>query len=135
VRRPSTDALLLFVLLVARARIDTLAEWAAIPTDMLQADVARLVGRWWPPASLSLLADRQTTDPVTLLLISLAFGFFLIYLVVDALKERLAEAMVYRLKLGLTWAIILTLVFGQTVYPRRGCDSNRSDHRVSVGWG
>jgi hypothetical protein len=114
VRRPSTDSLLLFVLLVARARIDTLALWAAIPTDMLQADVARLVGGWWPASSLALLADRQTTDPVTLLLISLSFGLFLVYLLVDAFGERLSERTLFGIKMGLVCAIILLLVFGQT---------------------
>jgi hypothetical protein len=115
VRRPSFDTLLLFVLLVARARIDTLAEWATIPTDMLQADVARLVGDWWPASGLVLLADRQTTDPVTLILISLAFGLFLLYLVIDALGERLEATTVYRIKMGLVYAIVVVLVFGQTV--------------------
>jgi hypothetical protein len=114
VRRPSIDTLLLFVLLVARVRIDTLAEWAAIPTDMLQADVARLVGGWWPTSSLALLADRQTTDPVTLLLISLAFGLFLVYLLVDAFGNHLSEWTEFGIKMGLVCAIILLLVFGQT---------------------
>ena len=113
-RRPSTDSLLLFVLLVARVRIDTLAQWAALPTEMLQADVARLVGGWWPSASLVLLADRQTSDPVTLLLISLAFGLFLIYLLVDALGGRSSERTVFWIKMGLVCAIIVLLVFGQT---------------------
>lgn len=113
--RPSFDTLLLFILLVARARIDTLAEWAVIPTDMLQADVARLVGNWWPASSLALLADRQEADPVTLLLISLAFGLFLVYLLVDVLGERLRATIAFRIKMGLVWAIVLVLVFGQTV--------------------
>jgi hypothetical protein len=112
VRRPSSDSLLLFILLVARARIDTLAEWAAIPTDMLQADVARLFGGSWP--GLTLLADRQTSDPLTLLLISLAFGLCLVYLLVDMLAERLAATMLFRIKMGLIYAIILILVFGQS---------------------
>jgi hypothetical protein len=102
------------VLLVARARIDTLALWAAIPTDMLQADVARLVGGWWPASSLALLADRQTTDPVTLLLISLAFGLFLIYLLLDAFGGTLSQRLLFGIKMALLCAIILLLVFGQT---------------------
>jgi hypothetical protein len=114
VRRPSTDSLLLFVLLVARARIDTLAQWAAIPTEMLQADVAWLVGGWWPASSMALLADRQTSDPVTLLLISLAFGLFLVYLLVDAFGGRLSKGVEFGIKMGLVYAIILLLVFGQT---------------------
>ncbi len=114
-RRPSFDTLLLFILLVARARIDTLAEWAAIPTDMLHGDVARLVGDWWPGTGLALLADRQTTDPVTLLLISLAFALFLVYLIIDLLSQRLGETGAFRAKMGLAYAIIGLLVFGQTV--------------------
>ena len=114
-RRPSIDTLLLFVLLVARVRIDTLAQWAAIPTEMLQADVARLVGDWWPASSLALLADRQTTDPVTLVFISLSFGLLLVFLVIDAFGQRLEATTVYRLKMGLVYAIVVLLVFGQTV--------------------
>jgi len=114
VQRPSGDALLLWLLLIARVRVDTLAEWAAIPTAMLQRDVARLVGDWLPASSLALLADRQTTDPVTLVLISLAFGGGLFYLVVDALRGRLADRLVQRLKLAALCLIIALLVFGQT---------------------
>jgi hypothetical protein len=106
--------LLLFILLVARVRIDTLAQWAAIPTDMLQADVARLVGDWWPASSLALLSDLQPTDPVTLLLISLAFGFCLVYLLLDMLGERWSATTIYRIKMGLVYVMIALLVFGQT---------------------
>jgi hypothetical protein len=115
VRKPSNGTLLLFVLLVARVRIDTLVEWAAIPTAMLQADVARLVGSLWPVSGMTLLADRQTTDPVTLTLISLAFGLFFIYLLVDMLGERWAAVTVYRVKMGLVVGLIIVLVFGQTI--------------------
>jgi hypothetical protein len=115
VGRLSKDTLLLFVLLIARARIDTLVEWAAIPTAMLQADVARLLGGVWPASGLALLADRQTTDPATLILISLAFGLFLVYLLVDLLSERWTAATVLRIKLGLVVAIVVVLVFGQTL--------------------
>ena len=114
-RKPSNGTLLLFVLLVARVRIDTLVEWAAIPTAMLQADVARLVGSLWPVSGMTLLADRQTTDPVTLTLISLAFGLFFIYLLVDMLSERWAAVTVYRVKMGLVVGLIIVLVFGQTI--------------------
>jgi hypothetical protein len=106
--------LLLFILLVARVRIDTLAQWAAIPTDMLQADVARLVGDWWPASSLALLSDRQPTDPVTLLLISLAFGICLVYLLLDMLGERWSATTTYRIKMGLVYTLIVLVVFGQT---------------------
>jgi hypothetical protein len=113
--RLSKDTLLLFVLLIARVRIDTLVEWAAIPTAMLQADAARLLGSIWPASGLALLADRQTTDPATLILISLAFGLFLAYLLVDILAERWTAATVLRIKLGLVVAVVVVLVFGQTL--------------------
>ncbi len=114
-RRPSNDVLLLFVLLLARVRIDTLAEWAAIPTDMLQNDVARLLRGFWPSSGLVLLADRQTTDPVTLVLTSLSFGLFFVYLAADAFRDWLSDTAVYRLKMGLLGAIVVVLVLGQTV--------------------
>ncbi|MGQ9794012.1 MAG: hypothetical protein ACUVSF_10065 [Anaerolineae bacterium] len=111
--RPSGDALLLFILLVARVRIDTLAEWAAIPTSMLHRDVATLLDGIMPASSLALLSDRQTTDPVTLLLISIAFGLFLIYLIVDWFRERLSPQAMFQIKLPLVCLIIGILVFGQ----------------------
>jgi hypothetical protein len=79
----SFDVLLLFVLLLSRVRIDTLAEWAAIPSDMLHSDVVRLLGGILSPSALTLLSDKQTTDPVTLLLISVAFACFLVYVFID----------------------------------------------------
>ena len=115
VQRPSGDALILFVLLVARARIDTLAEWAAIPTAMLQRDVARLLDGLLPNQGMTLLADRQPNDPATLLLISLAFAFLLVYLIVDMLRDRLAANTTHRIKMGLVIAIVGALVFGQTM--------------------
>lgn len=111
--RPSWDAFLLFILLVARVRIDTLAEWAAIPTSMLHRDVATLLEGIVPAHSLTLLSDKQTTDPVTLLLISVAFGLFLIYLVVDWLRDLLSPPAIFRIKLVLVCLIIGILVFGQ----------------------
>ncbi|PWH20919.1 MAG: hypothetical protein DDG58_00195 [Ardenticatenia bacterium] len=103
----------MFALLIARVRIDTLAEWAAIPTSMLHRDVATLLNNVVPAQSLALLSDRQTTDPVTLLLISVAFGLFLIYLVVDWLRECLWPRMIFRIKLALVYLIVGILVFGQ----------------------
>lgn len=111
--RPSGDAFLLFVLLVARVRIDTLAEWAAIPTSMLHRDVATLLDGIVPAHSLTLLSDKQTTDPVTLLLISVAFGLFLVYLVVDWLRDFLSSPVTFRIKRALVCLVIGILVFGQ----------------------
>jgi len=76
-------------------------------------DVRRLVGGWWPAGSLDLLAD-WLSDPVTLVLISLALGLTGLYFVVDAAADLLGEQPTYRLKMGLVYAIILVLVFGKT---------------------
>jgi hypothetical protein len=113
--RLSFDVVLLFVLLLSRVRIDTLAEWAAIPSAMLHADVARLLQGVLSPSALTLLSDRQTTDPVTLLLISLSFGCFLLYAMVDLVRARLTNGTVQAIKMVLVSAIIALLVIGQTV--------------------
>ncbi len=110
--KKSFDLLILFVLVIARVRIDTLAAGLVLPQR--HEDVRRLVGGWWPAASLELLAD-WLTDPVTLSLISVAFGLVVLYVVTDAAADVLAETVTYRLKLGLIYAIILVLVFGQSL--------------------
>ena len=105
------DVLLLFLLVMARVRIDTLAAGLVLPQR--HDDVRRLVGSWWPAASLDLLAD-WLTDPVSLTLISLAFGLTVLYFVSDAAADLLGQTPTYRLKLGLIYAIVVVLVFGQT---------------------
>lgn len=108
----SLDALLLAVLLVARVRIDTLAE-LVLPTR--HQDVARhpLLGALLPARGMQLLAD-WLSDPLTLILVSLAFGALLLYLAVDALADRWSEARTYRIKLFLIWAIVIFTVFAPT---------------------
>lgn len=105
--KKSLDVLILFILVIARVRIDTLADMVL---PQRHEDVRRLVGTWWPAASLDLLAD-WLSDPVTLMLISVAFGLTVLYFIVDvAFNERWA----YPLKLGLIYLIIIVLVFGKT---------------------
>lgn len=108
--KKSFDVLVLFVLVIARIRIDTLAD---LVLPQRHEDVRRLVGDWWPPASLDLLAD-WLSDPVTLVLVSLALGLTGLYFVVDAATDLLGRRSTYRLKLGLLYAIIVVLVFGKT---------------------
>jgi hypothetical protein len=110
--KKSFDVLILFVLVIARVRIDTLAAGLVLPQR--HEDVRRLVGGWWPAASLDLLAD-WLTDPVTLVLIGVAFGLLILYLVADVLADVLGATVTCRLKLGLIYAIILVLVFGQSL--------------------
>ena len=108
--RKSIDALLLFILVIARIRIDTLAD---LVLPQRHEDVRRLVANWWPEASLALLSD-WLSDPVTQILVSLAFGLTLLYMAVDAAEPRLGHPTTYRLKLGLIYAIIIVLVLGKT---------------------
>ena len=77
------DALLLAILVIARIRIDTLAEAAVLP--LRQNDVARhpWLGHLLPPEGARLLAQQQLTDPIGLLLIVGAIGGLLVYLLVD----------------------------------------------------
>ena len=108
--KKSFDLLVLFVLVMARVRIDTLAD---LVLPQRHQDVRRLVADWWPVTSLDLLAD-WLSDPVTLTLVSLAFGLTVVYFVVDAASDLLGERRTYLFKLGLIYAIVIVLVFGKT---------------------
>ena len=107
--RPRLDALLLAVLVVARIRIDTLAEGVALP--LRQNDIARhpLLGALLPSQAMTLLAQQQLVDPIGLLLIVAALGCLLLYLISG--EFRWSEGTAYRVKLALVWAIVLLTVF------------------------
>lgn len=108
--KKSLDVLILFALVIARVRIDTLAD-GVLP--FRHEDVQRLVGGWWPAWSLQLLAHPET-DPVSMMLIVTAFGLLGVYLVVDFLGSERQARLVHLLKLTLIYAIIGLLVFGKT---------------------
>lgn len=103
------DALLLAVLVLARIRIDTLAEAAVLP--LRQNDVARhpWLGHLLSPEAMKLLAQQQLVDPVGLLLIAGAIGCLLIYLLVDEFAPGSRRQ--YWAKMALLWVILLTTVF------------------------
>ncbi len=109
-RRPPADALFLFLLLIARVRIDTLADMV-LPTR--HQDVARhpLLGHILSPKGMKLLAD-WLTDPISLVLISIAFGLALLYVLI---ATGSGEDGAYRTKLALVWLIALVIVFAPTV--------------------
>ncbi len=109
--KKSLDVLLLFVLVIARVRIDTLAD---LVLPQRHEDVRRLVGSWWPVGSLDLLAD-WLSDPVTLILVSIAFGLTLLYVVTDVASNFLSEHRTFQLKLGLIYTIIVVLVFSKSL--------------------
>ena len=107
------DALLLGVLMVARLRIDTLAEAAVLPTRL--ADVARhpWLGHLLPKQAMDLLAQQGWTDPIGLLLIVAALACMLAYLLVSEFVR--AERSRYRARLALIWAIVLLAVCAPSV--------------------
>lgn len=107
------DALVLAVLVLARIRIDTLAEAAVLP--LRQADVARhsWLGQLLPPQAASLLAQQQLVDPVGLLLIVAALGCLLVYLLLSEFIR--GERLRYWISLVLIWAIVLLTVFAPSL--------------------
>ena len=108
--KKSFDVLIVFVLVIARIRSDTLAD-LVLPDR--HEDVRRLVEAWWPAWSLDLLAHPET-DPVSMMLIAIAVGMLATYLIVDIFSgERQIRA--YRLKLVLIYGLIALLVIGKTI--------------------
>ncbi len=102
------DALVLAVLVVARIRIDTLAEAAVLP--LRQADVARhpWLSQLLPSQAATLLAQQQLVDPIGLLLIVAALGCLLAYLLIAEFVS--GERLRYWISLVLIWAIVLLTV-------------------------
>ncbi len=104
--RKSLDTLLLFILVIARVEIDSLAD--NVLPDRL-ADARNLVSGWWSAASLNRL-DHPQTDPVTMMLWVGAFGLLAIYVLVAMGRAEKT----HRLKLILLYGIIGFLVVGKT---------------------
>jgi hypothetical protein len=98
---------------LARIRIDTLAEAAVLP--LRQQDVARhpFLGRLLGEEAMTLLAQQQLVDPIGLLLIVTAIGLLLVYLLVhEFVPPGVAR---YRIGLVLIWAILLATVFAPSL--------------------
>ena len=112
---PRLDALLLAVLLIARLRIDTLAEAVGVPLHM--NDVARqpLLGHLLSDRAMQLLAQQGLADPIGLLLIVAALACLGLYLFVDELRQGEKAAGAYRVKLLLIWVILLLTVFAPSI--------------------
>ncbi len=110
--KKSLDVLIVFVLVIARVRIDTLADIVAFPER--HQDVRQLVGGWWPAWSLELLAHPES-DPVSMLLIVTGFGLLILYLLVDIFSDKPEARTPHRLKLVLLYSIIALLIIGKTL--------------------
>jgi hypothetical protein len=109
----SFDTVLLFILTIARVRIDTMA---ALATPDRQADLAKvpLLSALLPDKSLELLHD-WLVDPYSLLLIAIAFGALMVYAILDVLRDRFNDVKVQRAKLALVWLIVVSTVVAQSV--------------------
>ncbi len=109
-KKRSLDVVLLFVLVIARVRIDTLVDALVAPRPVETLQRVPLLGSLLPPRSLDLLQNWMI-DPYSLLLITLTFGLLTAYLVLEALRDYLAEETLYHLK----WVLILCLVLSTLV--------------------
>jgi 4-amino-4-deoxy-L-arabinose transferase-like glycosyltransferase len=109
----SFDTVLLFILTIARVRIDTMA---ALATPNRQADLAKVpsLSALLPEKSLELLHD-WLVDPYSLLLITIAFGALMVYALLDVLRDRFNDVKVYWAKLALVWLIVVSTVVAQSV--------------------
>ena len=114
-QRPvSPDALVLVVLVLARLRIDTLADLVAPRPEetirRLPVIGGLLSSRAWE------LMRNWLTDPLSLLLITLSLALLGLYLLVDGLRARLRPGTAFALKLALVFAIIASTVFAQSLF-------------------
>ncbi|GAB4437316.1 MAG: hypothetical protein Kow0031_19130 [Anaerolineae bacterium] len=110
--KKSLDALVLFALVIARVRIDTLAD-AVLPQR--HEDVRQLVSGWWPAWSLDLLAHPET-DPVSMMLLVVAFALLAAYLLLDFVGRDDGDSRAHHTaKLALIYGIIIVLVFGKSL--------------------
>jgi hypothetical protein len=111
--KKSLDALILFALVIARVRIDTLAD---VVLPQRHEDVRQLVSGWWPAWSLELLAHPET-DPVSMMLLVLAFGLLAAYLLLDFFGrgDDAAGRRHHTAKLAIIYGLIILLVFGKSL--------------------
>jgi hypothetical protein len=109
VKIKSFDVLLLFVLVIARVRIDTLADRLVAPRRLELIQRIPVLGSLLPQRSLELL-HHWMTDPISLLLISITFGLLISYIFFD-LWPRIGDERRYHAKL----AIVLSIVFATVV--------------------
>ena len=110
--RPTFDALMLALLVIARVRIDTLADAAVLPLRF--QDVARqpFLGRLLSPAAMNAFGAVYA-DPLALVLIAISFVSLAFYLLVDGLRDRLPVGLTTRLK----WLLLIVIVLATVVAP------------------
>ena len=110
----SFDVLLLFVLVLARVRIDTLADRLVAQRRVELIKRIPVVGSLLSEKALGLL-QHWMTDPISLLLISITFGLLLLYLFFDV-WHGFSEQGRQRAKLALVFCIIFTTVVSLSTF-------------------
>lgn len=110
----SFDVLLLFILVIARVRIDTLADRVAAPRRVELIQRIPVLGSLLPQKSLDLLRHWMT-DPISLLLISVTFCLLILYIFFD-LWPRLSDEWRYRAKMALVLCIVSTTVVSLSAF-------------------
>ena len=113
-RIKSFDVLLFFALVLARVRIDTLADRLVAQRRIELIKRIPVVGSLLPQRTLDLL-HHWMTDPVSLLLISTAFGLLLLYLFFD-LWHGISEQVRHRAKLALVFCMVFTTVVSLSTF-------------------
>ncbi len=110
--RPTFDALMLALLVIARVRIDTLAEAAVLPLRFQDAARQPFLGRLLSPAAMNAFGAVYA-DPLALVLIAISFVSLALYLLVDGLRDRLSAHLTTRLK----WLLLIVIVLATVVAP------------------
>lgn len=110
----SFDVLLLFVLVTARVRIDTLADRLVAPRRVELIQRIPVVGSLLPQESLGLL-HHWMTDPFSLLLISITFCLLILYIFFD-IWPRISQERRYQAKMAIVICIVFTTVIALSVF-------------------
>jgi hypothetical protein len=114
VRTKSFDVLLLFVLVLARVRIDTLADRLVAQRTVELIERIPVVGSLLSEKGLELL-DHWMTDPISLLLITVTFGLLILYVFFD-LWKGIGERARHRAKLAVIVCIVFTTVVASSMF-------------------
>jgi hypothetical protein len=114
VKIKSFDVLLLFALVIARVRIDTLADRLVAPRRVELIQQIPVLGSLLPQKSLDLLRHWMT-DPISLLLISAAFGLLILYVFFD-IWPRIGRERRYQVKMAIVICIVLVTVVASSVF-------------------
>ncbi len=110
----SFDVLLLFVLVIARVRIDTLADRLVAPRRVELIQRIPVLGSLLPQKSLDLL-HHWMTDPISLLLITVTFCLLILYVFFD-IWQGISQKRRYQAKLAIVICIVFTTVVAFSVF-------------------